>query len=121
MSIEERSDFAGFVDEIEDHSDMARKAEKNNPPAEHLPDAEQLARELTAAGLDEVVFTAIINRLEQVAYDKQRVVAVATLYLGRSAKQFKTKPAAIRAMSEAFRQRSYAKARNLMNSKVAPF
>lgn len=121
MSIEDRSDFAGFIDEVEDGTDMARRAAKKAPPPTPLPDAEELALELTAAGFDEAAFTAIIRRLEERAYDKQRVVAVAALYLGRSTKLFKTKPAAIRALLEAFQQRSYAKERNEMNAKVTPF
>ncbi len=121
MSIEDRSDFARFVDEVEDSSDMARMAAKKTRPPTHLPEAEELAQELSAAGFDEAAFNAIINRLEERAYDKERVVAVAALYLGRSTKLFKTKPAAIRAMLEAFQQRSYAKARNEMNAKVTPF
>jgi hypothetical protein len=53
--------------------------------------------------------------------DKERVVAAAALYLGRTSKLFKTKPAAIRALLEAFRLRTFAKERNDMNSKVTPF
>jgi hypothetical protein len=116
MSITDRSDSAGFVVDGEENSDMARIAAKKKPSVTDLPVAEALARELTAAAFD-----AIITRLEQRAYDKERVVAVAALYLGRSAKLFKTKPAALRAMWDAFRQRSYAKARNEMNGKVTPF
>jgi len=121
MNIEDRSDFARFVDEVEDSSVMARKAVKKAPTSAHLPAAEELAQELTTAGFDEAAFTSIIHRLEDRAYDKERVVAVAALYLGRSIKLFKTKPAAIRAMLEAFQQRSYAKARNEMNAKITPF
>ena len=121
MTIEDRSDFAGFIDEVEDSSDMARKAAKKVSPRAHLQDAEVLAQELTAAGFDEAAFAALIHRMDERAYDKDRVVAVAALYLGRSAKLFKTKPAAIRAMLEAFQQRSYARARNEMNAKITPF
>ena len=121
MSIEDRSDFAGFIDDVEDSSDMGRKATKRAAALEHLPSAEELAEALRTAGFDETAFITHLHRLEERAYDKERVVAVAALYLGRSTRLLKSKPAAIRAMLEAFRQRSYAKARNEMNAKITPF
>jgi hypothetical protein len=123
MSIEDRTDFDRFADVVEDNSDMARTAATKKSPATAMgvPEAQALVRALTDVGFDEAAFMTIINQMNQRAYDKQRVIEVAALYLGRSAHLFKTKPAALRAMLDAFRQRSYAKARNQLNAKVTPF